>query len=169
MAGGLGAIGGALPLVGSGLGLVSKIGSGIAGLFTKDGTNQHAVRAKKFFDGLGGVGNMIGGGEGKLNEGAARARGLAQGAQNLTVVAKWLGRQFAGGMGQAIRNRDFGGALNQFTEGMGRFGQMGRGMFAEAGNMYDQGRDMYEFGRQIKKEGERNVQTGRASWYLQWI
>jgi hypothetical protein len=113
---------------------------------------------------------MIGGGGGALKEGAARAGGLVQGAQNMVGRGREMidyGRQFAGGMGNAIRNRDFGGAMNQINEGIGRFGQMGRGMYAEGQNMYDQGRDAYRFGRGVVDQGmqryNQGVMNGRVS------
>jgi hypothetical protein len=150
----------ALPLIGSGLGLVSKIGGGIAGLFKTKG----ARKAQQVFGGIGSVGNAISGGGSTLNEGIQRAGGLVQGAQNMIDrgrEAVGYGRDFAGGMRDAFRRRDYVGMMNQASEGINRFGRMGQGMAAEGMNLYDQGRQAADFGRGAYTGMRNQYQSGQ--------
>jgi hypothetical protein len=152
MAGVAAGIGRALPLVGSGLGLISKIGGGIAGLFNRNGKNKHARRAQEFFGGMGRVATAVGGRGYSVPEAAQRVGGIARGAQNMVSRGREAidyGGQFAGGMRDAFQRRDFGGMTDMASRGMERFGQIGRGMIEEGQNMYNQGRDAYRFGRGV--------------------
>jgi hypothetical protein len=160
MGGVVGGIAKGLPLIGSGLGLVSKIGGGISGLFKTKG----AKKAQQFFGGMGSVADHLGGSGYQFKEGVARAKGLAQGAQNMAGRGREAinyGREFAGGMRDAFRNRDFGGMMNRASEGIDRFGQMGRGMVAEGRNMYDQGRQAYNFGRGVYGDVRSRYESGQ--------
>jgi hypothetical protein len=164
MAGVIGAVGKALPLIGGGLGLISKIGGGIAGLFNRGNKNKAAGKAQEVFRGIGSVGGALGGfGGNQLREGGQRSQGIQQGAMNMYDRGREAvnyGRQFIGGMRDSYRSGDYGGMMNQVSEGMGRFGQMGRGMVSEGRNLYDQGRQAVGYGQGVYNDMRNQYQSG---------
>lgn len=111
---------GALPVV-------SKIAKGIGSLFGK--------KAKKVTDKVSGAADTI----------SQAAPQVARAGKNIFSTGRQMfdtgrqmfntGRQMVGGMRDAFRQRDFGGAMNRFSQGMQTMGGQSGQFMRQAGTM----------------------------------